>query len=102
MSAAPNPAAGGRAELVEVRDALQMEVLPAIDALHVLARYAGALREVEAVVLSEPSLGKRLRMGGVDVAELLDHQPEDRIAELAWAIRLRAQQLAESGGRGDE
>lgn len=86
--------ADARSTLVGVSDALTVEVVPMLDALHVLARYAGALREVEAVAESEPSFGRRLALGGVDLRALMDQQPEDRIAELAWAIGLRVRQLA--------
>lgn len=94
MRAAPKLLVEAGSSLVEVRDALTIEIAPMLDALQVLARYAGALREVEAVAESEPSFGRRLALSAVDLRALIEQQPDERIAELAWAIGLRVRQLA--------
>ena len=51
-------------ELVEIRDALSIEIVPMLDALHTFARFSGALRDVAAAIESDPALGQRLRAGG--------------------------------------
>ena len=84
-------------ELVEIRDALSIEIVPMLDALHTFARFSGALRDVAAAIESDPALGQRLRAGGVDVTDLLDQPPERMLAGFTWAIRLRAAALAERG-----
>lgn len=80
------------AALVGVQDALVLEIEPMLAALHRLALCCGALREVAAVCESEPELQRRIAMGGVDLADLLD-QPEKDLAELAFAIRMRVRAL---------
>lgn len=78
--------------LVALQDALAVEIEPMLAALHRLALCCGALREVAAVCESEPELQRRIAMGGVDLADLLD-QPEKDLAEFAFAIRMRVRAL---------
>ena len=84
-------------ELVEIRDALAIEIVPMLDALQTFARFSAAMRNAAAVIEREPAVGQRLRAGGVDLADLLDLPPETMLANFAWAIRMRASALAEGG-----